>query len=157
MEKTPEDPRAAMPTTARLVAALFFAALGWFGADQVKPLLSPGTPTGLFGPVSAGFGLLVGWFFTGKRVGSGEGNRLGIGLTGAFLLAFWVLFTFSGYKMLQNSMRKYYDGPVEALQDMFSIAVDYIFIAAAPEVIATLVLGGLIGGWLAGWVARRWS
>lgn len=146
-----------MPTAARLVAALFFAALGWFCADLYKPLLAENTAVGLFSPVSAGFGLAVGWVFTGQRIERGLGSGPGIGLTSAALLVFWVLLAFSGYKMVMNSMRKYYDGPVEALQAMFGIAVDYARLALTPEVVGALVVGGLVGGLITEWTARRWS
>ncbi len=146
-----------MPTTARLFAALFFAALGWFTTDLIKPLLPPGTQVGLFAPTAAGFGILVGWFFTGKRLFAGEGGGLGIGLTSSALLVFWVLLTFSGREMLTLSMRKAYDGPVEALQDMFRIAVEYLVLAGIPSVIGTLVVGGLLGGWITDQIAKRWS
>jgi len=147
-----------MPTTARLVGALFFAALGWFCADLFKPLMPEGTAMGLFSPISGGFGALVGWTFTGKRADLHAGGGLGLGLTSSILLVFWVLLTFSGYKMLENSIRKYYDGPVQALQDMFAIATDYLRLAITnPVLVAVLVIGGLIGGWLVDQVARRWS
>ena len=147
-----------MPTSARLVGALFFAALGWFSADLFKPLLPEGTAVGLFSPIAAGFGALVGWTFTGKRADLAQSGGLGLGLTSSFLLVFWVLLTFSGYKMLQNSMRKFYDGPVDALQDMFSIGVEYLVLAGqSPQLIAALIIGGLVGGWLTEQVARRWS
>ncbi|MCP5037025.1 MAG: EscU/YscU/HrcU family type III secretion system export apparatus switch protein [Rhodobacteraceae bacterium] len=146
-----------MPTTARLVAALFFAALGWFTADLIKPLLPEGTAVGKFSQISAGFGLLVGWFFTGKRLGASQSGALGMGLASSFLLSFWVLLAFSGYKMVRLSMRSYYDGPVDALQNMFAIAVDYLWLAAVAPVIGALVIGGLIGGWLTGSAAKHWS
>ncbi len=147
-----------MPTTARLVAAVLLAALGWFAADLFKPLLPEGRPVGLFSPISAGFGLLVGWTYTGRRADAGHGGGLALGLTSALLLTFWVLLTFSGYDMLQKSLRKAYDGPVEALQDMFAIGVDYARLAVtSPEVVGALVVGGLFIGWLTWQVARRWS
>jgi hypothetical protein len=145
-----------MPTSSKLVAALLYAALGWFTADLVKPLLTEGTPVGLFSPISAGFGLLVGWVFVGTRIGAGQGGPVGIGLTGSILLVFWVVLTFSGYEMVRRSMRLSYDGPVEALQSMFELAVEYLYMAAVPEVIGSLVAGGIIAGWLTGAVARRW-
>ncbi|HHB80234.1 MAG TPA: TrgA family protein [Aliiroseovarius sp.] len=147
-----------MPTTARLFGALFFAALGWYCADLFKPLLPEGTAVGLFSPTAAGFGALVGWTFTGKRADLAQSGGLGIGLTSAFLLVFWVLLTFSAYKMLQNSLRKLYGGPVEALQDMFSLGVEYLQLAVqSPQLIGALLVGGLVGGWLTEQIARRWS
>ncbi len=146
-----------MPTTARLVAAIIFAAIGWYSADLVKPLLPEGMAVGKFSPVSAGFGILVGWFFTGKRLHRGRENGIAIGLASSFLLVFWVLLAFSGQQMLRRSVRKLYDGPVEALQDMFGLAAEYLILAAIPSVIATLVIGGMVGGWITEQVAKRWS
>jgi len=147
----------AMPTTAKFVGALFFAALAWFTTDMIKPLLPEGTAVGLFSPISAGLGVLIGWFFTGKRLDAGLGRGLGIGLTSSLLLVFWVLLTFSGYEMLRLSTRMRYDGPVEALQDMFSIALENMLLAATPSVLVALVVGGFFGGWLTEQVAKRWS
>lgn len=145
-----------MPTAAKLVAALFFAALAWFTADLIKPLLPEGTAVGMFSPVSAAFGLIVGWTFTGKRIGRALGGGFGIGLTSSILLVFWVLLAFSGSEMIQHSLSKRYDGPVEALKSMMAIAVENLQMAAVPQVIGALVIGGLIGGWLTERAARRW-
>ncbi len=147
-----------MPTSARLISAILFAAIGWFAADLVKPLLAEGTSVGRFSPISAILGFMVGWWFTGKRLADEGAGSLGIGITSSFLLAFWVILVFSGYEMLKISMRSNrYDGPMEALQGMFGIAVDYIWLAATPEVIATLALGGLFSGWITAKIAQRWS
>ncbi len=146
-----------MPTAARLVGALFFAALGWYAADLFKPLLPEGTAVGLFSPISGGWGALVGWTFTGKRADQIQAGGAGIGLTSSFLLVFWVLLTFSGYRMLQKALNKLYPGPVEAVQDVFSIAVGYLQLAAqGTGLIAALVVGGMFGGWLSVQAARRW-
>ncbi|WP_421704308.1 TrgA family protein [Aliiroseovarius sp.] len=146
-----------MPTAAKLVGAICLAVLGWVVADLIKPLLPEGTQVGLFSPISAAWGFIVGWRFTGKRLGDGTGSSVGIGMGSIFLLGFWVLLSFSGYEMIRLSMRLRYDGPVEALQDMFQIGVDYLWTAATPEVIGTLLAGGLITGVVTGLAARRWN
>ncbi len=145
-----------MPTAAKLVAALLFAALGWVVSDLVKPLLDEGAKAGLFSPVSAVFGFLVGWFFVGLRIGSGHGGHFGVGVAGSGLLVFWVTLGFSGYEMYNRSLRMTYDGPVEALQSMFEIAGEYLWMAAVPGVILALILGGMFGGWLTKRASERW-
>lgn len=144
-----------MPTTARLVAALLLAALGWFTADLVKPYLPEAQPVGLFSPISALVGLGVGWIFTGKKLHGGEGSAVGIGLSSALLLVFWVAFIFSGYEMLQKALRKSYDGPTEAAVDTFAIILDQLKTAAQPDVIAAIVVGGVVAGALTRWTAAR--
>lgn len=145
-----------MPTMARLVAALLLAALGWFTADLVKPLLPEARPVGLFSPISAVVGFGVGWIFTGRKLHGGAGSAGAIGLSSVVLLVFWVTFIFAGYDMLQRALRKTYKGPMEALVDVFSLMFEHAMLAARVEVIAVLVLGGLITGTVVKWVAARW-
>ncbi len=145
-----------MPTAGRLVAAILLAALGWFTADLVKPYLPEGQPVGLFSPIAAAVGLGVGWLFTGKKLHGGEGSALGIGLSSAVLLAFWVAFIFSGYEMLRRALRKSYDGPTEAASDVFAILVEQGRIAAQVDVVGALVVGGLVVGAITRWVAARY-
>jgi len=144
-----------MPTTTRLVAAVLMAALGWGVAWLAAPYLPAGKPVGMFAPVSAGFGALVGWAWTGRKIEAGAGRPFGIGFVGAALMLFWVLFIFSGYEMLRRSSNLRYDGPVAALQDMVAVALAYLPIVGQPEVLGALALGGLAIGAVAGWVARR--
>lgn len=147
-----------MPTIVRLVSAILFTAIGWFTAGLVVPLLPDGTAVGRFGPISAVLGFLVGWFFTGKRLGRDASGGFGIGLTSSLVLLFWVLLVFSGYKMLQISMRSsQFDGPMEALQGLFGIAAEYLWLIATPEVTGTLILGGLAIGWIIELIAKRWG
>lgn len=144
-----------MPTMGRLVAALFLAALGWFTADLVKPYLPEAQPVGLFSPISAAVGLLVGWLFAGRKLHGGVGSVFGIGLSSAALLALWVAFIFAGYEMLRRALRKSYDGPTEAAVDTFGIMVDQLKVAAHPDVIGALLVGGLVAAWLTKWTAAR--
>lgn len=146
-----------MPTAAKLVAAICLAAVGWIVADLIKPLLPEGTQVGLFSPISAAWGAIVGWNFVGKRLGDRTGTPMGIGFGGAVLLVFWGLLSFSGYEMIRLSMRKRYDGAVEALQGMFQIGLDYLLLAATPEVIGALVIGGIVSGYASAFAANRWS
>jgi hypothetical protein len=145
-----------MPTAAKLVAALFFAFLGYLAADMVKPLLPPGTQVAVFSPMCALIGLACGWKMAGERAGGGMWPSAGYGVTTSMLIVFWALVVFSGNEMLRRSVRRHYDGAVDAIMGMVQIAIDNIFMIATPTVIATLVLGGLFGGYLAEFAARRW-
>ncbi len=145
-----------MPTAAKLVAGIFFAALGWFVADLTKPYLPEGRSFVYLSPGLAAVGLFVGWRFTGKRIGSGMGGAFGIGLSSAFLLWFVGLFAFSFYEMIRLSLRKSYDGPVEAVQAIVEIGLEFGMIMSQPDVIGTLVVGSLLGGWLTQLAARKW-
>ena len=146
-----------MPTSAKLVAALFFAALGWFCADLVAALLPEGMSSGLLNEVCAAIGAVVGITMLGKRAGDGLRAALGYGLTTSALLAFWGIFAFAFTDMLSNSLDKRYHGAVEAIQAMVGIGMDYAVMIATPSILGALIVGGLFGGWLTEWVARRWS
>lgn len=144
-----------MPTTTRLVAAALMAALGWFVAVLTVPYLPEGQPVGLFAPIAAVTGAFVGWLWTGRKIETGGGRPIGIGFAGSLLLLFWVLFIFSGYEMLRRATRVHYDGPVEAIQDVFAIGIDYMRDVGRPDVLGALALGGIVIGVISGWVARR--
>jgi hypothetical protein len=144
-----------MPTTARLVAALLMAALGWLVAVLAVAYLPEGQPVGSFAPIAAGWGLVVGWVWTGTRIQTGVGNPLGTGLIGVVIWVFWMLLSFSGYEMIRRATRVRYDGPVEGLEDMMSISVEYLRDQGQPDIIAALVIGGAATGVITAWVARR--
>ena len=146
-----------MPTAAKVIAALFFAALGYFAADLVKPLLPEGTPTRWMNETVALLGLLMGWNVVGKRVGDGPRASMGYGLTASVLTTFWSLFAFSFSDMLEKSMDRRYRGPVEAIQDMFGIFTDYAVLIMVPAMFIAILVGGAFGGWIAEWANRRWN
>ena len=100
-----------MLTIPKLIAALFFAALGFFCGDLVKPLLPEGTRTGLMNETLAALGAISGWRISGARAGLGTKSGLGYGLTSAGVIAFWGVFLFAGQKALQLSIDKRFQGP----------------------------------------------
>lgn len=146
-----------MPTAAKLVASMFFAALGYLLGDMVKPYLEEGVAYPYFSPGLAALGLLIGWRFTGYRIGRGLGGAVGIGLSTGFLFTFWALLLSSFYEMIRLSLRHAYDGPVEAIRGVIEIAVVFGVQVAQPDVVSTLIVGSVIGGYLTRIVATRWS
>ena len=146
-----------MPTASKVVAAVFFAALAYFCADLVKPLLPEGTRTGWLNEVLAAIGALSGWNLSGKRAGDGVRAGFGYGLTSSALIAFWGIFIFAGNEALDLSLDRRYHGPMEAIRGMIGFMIDYTLLIGTKDIIGTLVVGGMFGGWLAEWTARRWS
>jgi hypothetical protein len=145
-----------MPTAPKLIAALLFGALAFFISDLVKPLLPEGTQFGIFSPFNAAVGALMGWRIAGARAGLSMQASLGYGLTTAAVTVFWCLFIWSGYLMVDASTRLRYDGPMEALQDMGAMMIDYARTMATVPIIGSLVVGSLFFGWLTEHVARRY-
>ena len=145
-----------MPTAAKLVAALAFAALGWLGAWAFKPLMPSETQWGYFQPICAALGLLVGWGFTGARAGRGYGAALGSGLTGATVLVVAALFVFSVREMLLRSMTFRYGGPLEAVVAVFAIMLDHAALMGDALFLSVLVAGGLVAGLMTEAASRLW-
>ena len=146
-----------MPTAPKLVAAIFFAAVGWFCADMIVPALPEGTQSGRLHEALALVGMFSGWMMSGRRAGDGVRAGFGYGLTTSALMVFWGVLIFGTVKMLQSSIDRRYSGPVEALQSLVGICIEYLGLIAIPPVVGSLIIAGLFGGWLTEWAARRWS
>lgn len=146
-----------MPTAARLVAAIVFAALGYLLSELVKPLFPPGTDLGRVSEMNAGVGLFVGWVVAGSRAGDGWRAAVGHGLTGAAAFVFWAMLLHSGIEMIRRSMRGQYDGPVAAVVGIFELMIGYGQVVATAGVIGALILGGVAAGIAAEYAARRWD
>lgn len=146
-----------MPTAAKLVSGLFFAALAWLAAEAFKPLMPPETVFGIFSLLCAVFGLFVGWMVMGSRVGKGMSNAIGAGITTSVALTVVCVFYFSAREMIIRSMNRRYGGPLEATVSTFEIAFDYTLMLINPLVLGILLVGGVLGGMLAEATNRRWS
>ena len=145
-----------MLTAPRLVAALLLGMVGFLGSEMIKPLMPEGTQFGWFSFVNLGLGALSGWIVIGSRIGRGIVPAVNNGLTGAAALIFWGLFAQAGNEMLRLSLRRRYDGPVEALTDLFRIGLEYAMTMATVPVLGTLFVGGVVAAVLAEISARHW-
>lgn len=145
-----------MPTAAKLAAALVFAALAWWVSQMIKPLFPEGTDTGRFAEYNAALGALIGWRVAGARARTSWPNAVAYGLTAAAGLVAMALMLYSTLTMLSQSTRKVYEGPMEALVDVVRIMLENVQFIAEPEILATLVVGGVLGGLATEWVARNY-
>ena len=146
-----------MPTAAKIVAAFCFAFFGAIAATAVKPVMPEGTQFGYFIPISAGIGLLNGWFLMGRLSGHGYRDAMGSGVRTAITIVIWALIVFSIYQMIIRSMQLRYDGPMEAVTAAFGIMLDYGRLLLDPAVLGTFLVGGLIGGAVTEWARKRWD
>jgi len=145
-----------MLTAPRLVAAVILAIVGYLASDLIKPLFPEGKDFGYFSVINAVLGALIGWTVIGKRVGRGLSPAIGHGLTGAAALLFWGLFVQSGNEMLRLALRRRYDGPFEALTDMFRIGIEFAVTLATVPVLGTVIFGAIIAAVLAEISVRYW-
>jgi hypothetical protein len=145
-----------MPTTAKLVAAAFFAVIGWLAANAHIPALGENAAIGYFREISALIGLVVGWSVMGSLVGQGYADAVGSGLRTSVTLAFFALLIFSTVLMFRETTRMTYDGPMEAVLGVFELMLEHGRKMLTPGVLGVLVVGGALGGVLTEWAARRW-
>ena len=145
-----------MPTAAKLIAAVYYALLGLLAAGLVMPLMPPDTIFGFFQPVCAAIGAVCGWRIAGTLVGAPLRLALETGVRTIAVQVFYSVLGMAIYDMVLQSMKLRYDGPVEAVQAVFQISVDYLYIMLNGPLIATLLIGGAFGGVVAEWAAKRW-
>ena len=146
-----------MSTMGRLVGAILFAGLAWYTSLLIIPLFPVGTNLGLFQEVNTFFGLIAGWTVAGPRAGLGYVAALSYGLTALVAMVVMALFSNSSVVMVEQSLRKRYDGPGEAVTDVFQMFVDHAIMMATPEIIGTLLIGGIVGGLVTEFFGRRFS
>lgn len=145
-----------MPTAAKLAAAILFGALAWWVSEQIKPLFPEGTDLGRFSEYNAALGAVIGWHVAGGRARTTWPNAVAYGLTAALATVLLGLLLYSGSRMLSQSVRKVYEGPMEAMVDVVRIMLENSQRIATPEILATLAVGGVVGGLLTEWVARNY-
>lgn len=145
-----------MPTAAKIAAALAFGLLALFTAQLYVPQLPKGTDLGYFREITAAIGVVCGWWVMGRQVGRDYRAAAEVGLRTAVTIVFWALLGFSSYIMIKRSMRMMYDGPMEAVLGVFQLMVEYGQKMLVPEVVAVLLLGGMMAGLVSEWVSKRW-
>jgi hypothetical protein len=146
-----------MPTAAKLVASIFFAALGFMAASLVIPYLPEGNSPKNLGYFCALIGFLTGYRWSGRNAGLGWRAGFGYGLTTVFLMALYILFLLAAKETYVLSTQLRYDGVLDALKGCVGTMVDYGRYLLNWDVIALLVVGAMFGGWLTERTARVWS
>lgn len=145
-----------MPNSARLFGLVGLALVAFFATEIYKTLLPEGMGTGKFTPINMLIGAAVGWRVLGRYAGHGWAQSFTVGLFAASILLFYSLFTWSFVEMIGNSMNLRYDGPVEALQAMVAIAIEYCALGLTdPQVPIALFVGGILAAFLAEWAATQ--
>lgn len=147
-----------MPTISRFVAAIFFAATGYLGGEAFKLGMPEGVKYGLYSIINLVIGLLCGWIVMGSLTGRGYGKAAGSGLRTSVTITVWALLVFSILLMVRKAfMKRYGDSPMAAIADIFALALEHALLLLRVEVLAVLVMGGILGGLCAEWVKQRWE
>lgn len=146
-----------MLTASRVIAGVVFAIVTWFACEFVKQNLPEDTNAGLFSELSAALAFVLAWRIAGPNQKIGYGAAISNGITTAVAITISVTFLHAGIKMIRESMKMRYDGPMDAIVEMFNLAGQYAMMAATALPIATMVIGGIVGGLVVEWASRRWN
>ncbi len=145
-----------MPTAGRLAGALAFLIYGWYIGIALGPFFPEGNPPDFIIPMSIIVGILCGWMIVGTRADKGYVAAVGHGLTGAFAFIFWIIFLVSFYNMIRKSLRRLYDGPMDAVVDVFALMVKFGNDLLDVNLIIAVASGGIICAFLAEYFAKRY-
>ena len=77
-------------------------------------------------------------------------------MTTGLAFAFWTLFIIAFEDMIARSMRRSYDGPMEAVVDVFRLMLDFGLRLANFELILTVVIGAMFCGYITEYFAKRY-
>ncbi len=144
-----------MTTSNKLIAAICLAFIGGLVAEFVKPQMPEGSDPGHLTLISAFVGVIVGWRVMGRR--AGQSGSIELGLVGVAALVFWGLFVFGMIEMLDLAYSRRLDEPVEAMERVVTIALEYALYLAHPNVLITLGVGVVVSGFATNFAARRWG
>lgn len=146
-----------MPTASRLFAAIGYAIVAFFAAEAFKATMPEGADPGSFVLVSVVIGALTGWMVMGRLAGKGYRPAVAQGIRTTAVMLFYALLVFSVYEMLRQSTRMRYGSPTEAVTGIFDQASQYgSAILGAIDVMAILLVGGILAAWLSEWASKRW-
>ena len=145
-----------MPTAAKLFGALSFAVLGWLWGHVFSASLPEGAQVGFMREIVAGVGLVAGWRVAGKGAGKGYYAAMGNGTKTGIVTAFFALLGFGLYEMVVLSTKMRYDGPMEAVLDVFNIMLKYGRLMLTSDMIVSFVAGSVVGGWITEFAGRHW-
>ncbi len=147
-----------MPTAAKLMAAIIFAIAGYLTADAVRGYLPESAPAKQLTLWSVVIPVICGWRVIGKYVPRG-GYRQSIN-AGVYAMAVAVFFTVGAFafaEMIERSMNKQYNGPVEAVLNMFGILLELGQLLLHPGPLAIMAVGAVSSGILGLWAHRKWG
>jgi hypothetical protein len=145
-----------MPTGAKGIAALSFAVVGWLIANAYVPNMPEVSRVGYFRELVGVLGAIIGWRVMGNSVGKGYVGAVGSGWKTVLVLVFFALLLFGIYEMLLLSVRMRYDGPLEAILDVFRRMMERSVPLLSGSVLAAMGIGGAIAGILTENASRRW-
>jgi hypothetical protein len=145
-----------MPTGAKAMAALTFAVVGFLTANAYAANVPAENALGPVYEIMSALGAVVGWKVMGNSVGKGYLGAVGSGWKTVIVLVFFALLLVGIYEMLQQSVKMRYDGPFEAVVDVFNQMLDRSVPLLSAGVLIVMTVGGALAGILTENANRRW-
>ncbi|WP_298674719.1 TrgA family protein [uncultured Lentibacter sp.] len=148
-----------MPTAARLLSAIYLAAVAYFVSQMVMAAMlaqEPALNFGRFLEINLAICAFLGWFMLGSRIGNPYSVATGLGLTAIAAAVFWCLFAHASIEMLRRALDSRYDGLMEALLGALEFGLNYGAELLRPQIILILLVAGIFGGLFAEFASRRW-
>ncbi len=145
-----------MPTGAKAIGALSFAVVGWLIGHAYAANMPVPEAAGSLRELMAALGGVIGWKVMGNSVGKGYVGAVGSGWKTVILLVFFGLLFISIYNMVLESTKMRYDGPFEAVVDVFNQMLERSVPLASVGVLVVMAVGGGIAGLLTENANRRW-
>ncbi|MEL7255479.1 MAG: TrgA family protein [Pseudomonadota bacterium] len=150
-------PTEKMPTMGRLVAAVLLGGLAYYGAGIVIAIWPEDFNFGWFQEFTALVGLVTGWRVIGKRLGNGVVPGINAGLTGLAVMLFWLFLLLAFNEMIGRSLDLRYDGPFEAINNMFAIAYEWALNLQNVRLWILMVVGAMVTGMVSELVSKKAS
>lgn len=144
-----------MPTAGRLAGAIIFGLFGWYLGGVSTPYFPESSPPSFWLPVCALISLFLGWVVCGARAGRGYNPALGVGLTVGALMGFCFVFALAFHQMIKNALRIRYDGPMDAIVDVFNLMLEKGLMFYDWTLIGTLLIGSVICAWIVEYFGKR--
>ena len=145
-----------MPTAGRLAGAVIFGLFGWYLTGITIPFFPESNAPTYWLPAGSLISLFIGWKIVGSRAGQGYNPAMAVGLTAGFSIGFCLIFLVAFNQMISNAMRLRYDGPMEAVVGVFDLMIVFGRYFADVQIIATLLIGGIICAWGVEFFGRRY-
>ena len=145
-----------MPTAAKATGAVCFALVGSMIANAYVPGMPDAGSAGSIREFSGVIGAFVGWGVMGNSVGHRYIDSIGYGWKTVVVLVFVATMLFSIYEMLLQSTRMVYDGPLDAILDIFLRMFDRALGLVTFPVVTVMTVGGGVAGLLTEAASRRW-
>lgn len=145
-----------MPTGAKAMAAISFAVVGWLVANFYVLNMPQAQAVGYLRELVGVLGALIGWRVMGNAVGKGYVGAIGSGWKTVVVLVFFALLLVGIYEMLMLSVRMRYDGPFEAILDVFKRMFERSTPLLSVGVLGAMAVGGGVAGVLTESASRRW-